>query len=156
MRSSLATIALPLGSCPVTTGRTSKVIAVPPSERSPWHLGHGDHPFPRYSLFVRLCLCVFCAAVVRNWLGRGADRAPEFLGGGGQSDGRRADCRECVVDRVHDRRDRANPAGLAHPLAPRRVLVGRARILLQLERAEIIGARHAVILERAGHELPRL
>src|SRR6266851_8194213 len=124
IRSSLATIALPLESCPVTMRRTSSVMAL---------LLFKPHSTS--------CL---------------SDRAPQFFGRRRQRDWRGADRGEGVVDRVHHRRDRADRAGFADALNAERVLVGRGYVLPELEGAEIVGARHAIILERPGDELTAL
>ena len=68
----------------------------------------------------------------------------------------RADPCQRIVDRVHHRRDRAERAGLADAFDPERVAVGRRLVVAEVEIAEIGGARHAVIHERAGQELAAL
>src|ERR1700731_5132518 len=82
-----------------------------------------------------------------------AQRAPHFLGGCGGFDERQTGPRQSIVYRVHYGRDRAERAGLAHAFDAERVAVGQGRVVGELERAEIAGARHCVILERAGEQL---
>ena len=62
---------------------------------------------------------------------------------------------ECVDERVGNRRQRADIAGFAGTLDPERVGLGRHRVAFAVDRREGVGARHRVIHERAGQELPR-
>ena len=59
-----------------------------------------------------------------------------------------------IRDRVHDRRDRAGGAGLAHALHAERI-GGRRHVVARVrDRRHVRGARHRVVHERAGDELP--
>src|SRR3979411_2478751 len=97
MRSSLATIALPVASCPVTPRRPRTAI--------PNLLLHGGAGRSRHGVCATVtirsgeirCLsdCVPVASmprfIVKNWLGGGVERAPDLLGRRGQIDRRTAD-----------------------------------------------------------------
>ena len=62
--------------------------------------------------------------------------------------------RDRIRDRVHDRRDRAGGAGFAHALHAERI-GGRGHVVVRLgDRRHVVGARHRVVHERAGDELP--
>src|ERR1700730_9490978 len=82
-----------------------------------------------------------------------AQRAPHFLGGCGGFDGRQTRPRQSVVYRVHYGRDWAERSWLADAFDAERIAVGQGRVVGELERAEVAGARHCVILERAGEQL---
>src|SRR3984893_5079902 len=82
-----------------------------------------------------------------------AQRAPHFLGRCGGFDERQTGPRQSIVHRVHYGRDRAERTCLADAFDAERVAVGQGRVVGELERAEIAGARHCVILERAGEQL---
>ena len=58
-----------------------------------------------------------------------------------------------VGDGVDDRRRRRDRAGLAAALDAERIATGIGRGRVDLERRQVVGARHAVVHERAGHEL---
>src|SRR5579875_116443 len=86
---------------------------------------------------------------------RRAHRAPDPLGRGGHLDMANAERREGVDQRVADRRQRADRAGLAGALDAERVGPGRHRMVLLPDRRQIIGPRQRIIHERAGEQLPR-
>ena len=63
---------------------------------------------------------------------------------------------ERVDDGVHDRGESPDIAGLAGAVDTQRVGLGRHRVLVHLERADFVGARRAVIHQRAGEGLARV
>ena len=62
---------------------------------------------------------------------------------------------ERVDDRIDQRRRRADRPGLARALEAERVGAARHDIVGELDRRQVVGARQAVIGQRAGHELAR-
>ena len=71
--------------------------------------------------------------------------------------GRRRHFQLVVADRVGDGVDhgggRADRAGLAAALDAERIARAQRRGVVQLERRQVVGARHGVVHERRGHEL---
>src|SRR2546430_2197512 len=124
MHSSLATIALPLASCPVTTRRTWRAIAILLPQCSAGMSRHGISATVAIRSGEIRCLsdCVPVASmprfIVKNWLGGGAHGAPDLLGRRGQIARRAADRGQGVIDRIHDGGDRADRARLADALDP--------------------------------------
>src|SRR6476660_7028103 len=106
MRSSLATIAFPLASCPVTTRRTCRAIAILLPQCSAGMSRHGISATVAIRSGEIRCLsdCVPVASmprfIVKNSLGGGVERAPDLLGGRGEIDRRGAERGEGVVDRI--------------------------------------------------------
>ena len=82
--------------------------------------------------------------------------APHALGGGGHVDIDDAERRQRIHHRVHDRRRRADGAGLAAALGAQRIVRAERGVGLELERKEIVGTRHAIVHERARLELAAL
>jgi len=58
-----------------------------------------------------------------------------------------------VDDGVHDGGKRPDIASLARTLDPQRVGLGRHRVLVGLKGRDFVGARQAVIHQRAGEQL---
>jgi hypothetical protein len=63
---------------------------------------------------------------------------------------------ERVDDGVHDGGERPDIAGLPRTLDAQRVGLGRHRVFVHLERTDFVGARQAVVHQRAGDELARM
>lgn len=64
--------------------------------------------------------------------------------------------RKRVQDRVHDRRWRADRARLSAALGAQRIVRAERGVGLEGERDEVVGARHAVVHERARLKLAAL
>src|SRR5271169_4190409 len=86
---------------------------------------------------------------------RRADRAPDFFGGRWHVEMGDAEGCQRVDDGVHDGGECADIAGLARTLDTQWVGLGRHRVLVHLERAQLVGARKAIIDQRAGEQLTR-
>src|SRR5215831_10843178 len=87
---------------------------------------------------------------------RVSKRAPDPLAARRHVERAHARRRERVEHRVDDDRQRADGPCLARPLRAEEVQRRRRGVRADLERAQIIGARHAVVHERRREELPRL
>src|SRR5579862_7087025 len=83
-----------------------------------------------------------------------ADRAPDALRGGRHVDVADAELAERVDERIHHRRQRTGASGFAASLGAERVGGGWYRVEFVHEQGRVVGARHSIIHEGAGQQLP--
>src|ERR1700752_4603003 len=90
---------------------------------------------------------------VRPWRPAARDRPPDHLRRRRHLDVAHAELGQRVDDRIRHCRHRADAAGFAGALDAERIALGRYRMAVGVDGADVLGTRHGGVHERAGDEL---